>query len=267
MKEFLIISDKGGTGKTLFVNALFKIFNEEIVYADCTFSRNWHLNEEYLHKTSYYYGKKAVINDFLCLQCGLCDKLCKFRSIDLTYDGNYFINDSCTGCALCMFACPNKAISMVNVIGGNIFVIKKDNIYIVYGTIDYLPHHGIRPIKYIREQAIDIALEKSVKILICEAYQGWNKQIQQLSQFCNYLLVIIEPHYLVFDFLDQIKSFQDTYKTNILLIINKYNLNNELTTHITKKYNLWKTLLLPYSLNDFKDEYNIIKDFMNYYIK
>lgn len=264
MKELLLISDKGGTGKTSFVNALFKIFDEEVVYADCTFSRNWHLSNDNVTKKSYYYGKKAVINEFLCIQCGLCEKLCKFRSIDIKYDGSYCINDSCTGCALCMYACPNKAISMVDIIGGNIFTLKKDKIYIVYGSIDYLPYHGIRPVKFIREKALDIVIEKSLKFLICEAYQGWNKQIQQMSQLATYLIIIIEPHYLVFDFLDQVKSFQDTYKTNILFIINKSNLNSELTEQIIKKYNFWDTLTLPYSLNDFKEEYMSIKNFMKY---
>lgn len=262
MIELLLISDKGGTGKTSFVNALLKIFNEEIVYADCTFSRNWHVDEGDISRHSYYYGKKAVIDEFICIQCGLCEKLCKFRSIDIKYDGTYSINDSCTGCALCMYACPNKAISMIDVIGGNIFTLKKDKTYIVYGSIDYMPSHGIRPVKFIREKALDIAIEKSLRYLICEAYQGWNKQIQQLAQFSNYIIVIVEPHYLVFDFLEQVKSFQNTYKTNILFVINKYNLNSELTEYIIQKYNFWKTLTLPYSLNDFKEEYDSIKNFM-----
>ena len=92
MRQLLILSGKGGTGKTTIASAFIKLLNAK-VYADCDVDApNLHLvmNQSTVPKRTDFYGlPKAEINRDLCLQCGLCEQYCRFDAIQIDEEGCY----------------------------------------------------------------------------------------------------------------------------------------------------------------------------------
>lgn len=98
--------------------------------------------------------------------------------------------------------------------------------------------------------------------MINEAYPGWTRLTLSLIPFANILMPIVEPHPQVFEFLDKIKEYQSTYKSNIALVVNKSDLNNEITQQILEQYHDWRILTIPYSEIYMKSSYEQLKQFV-----
>lgn len=114
MKQLLIISGKGGTGKTTVAAAFIELAKAE-AYADCDVDApNLHLVLQQRtppHSDDYYGLPKAQINTALCSHCGICMENCRFEAI--SYQDNYQVDPYlCEGCALCQNTCPSGAITM-----------------------------------------------------------------------------------------------------------------------------------------------------------
>ena len=117
MQQLLILSGKGGTGKTTVASALIRL-SETRAYADCDVDApNLHLimaePQEAPDVVPYDGLPKAEIDPTLCQNCGRCQALCRFSAITKT-DGHYQVDAyACEGCAVCQAFCPAKAVTMV----------------------------------------------------------------------------------------------------------------------------------------------------------
>lgn len=114
MKQLLILSGKGGTGKTTLASAFAKLADAKMV-ADCDVDApNLHLItqwEGHPDKADYYGLPKAHIDPEKCIECGACQDHCRFGAI--SSDEGYRVNlYACEGCAVCAYVCPSQAISM-----------------------------------------------------------------------------------------------------------------------------------------------------------
>lgn len=124
MKQLLILSGKGGTGKTTIASAFIRLSKAKI-YGDCDVDApNLHLITEQLYeprRTDYYGLPKADIDEKLCIQCDLCRQNCKFDAIDvgMEYKVNTF---ACEGCGVCELVCPVKAISLKEAVAGDLIL-------------------------------------------------------------------------------------------------------------------------------------------------
>ncbi len=132
MKQLLILSGKGGTGKTTVAAAFIKLSSCD-TFADCDVDApNLHLlmNQETVPQTTDFYGMdKYVINQHKCIACGLCFTSCRYDAINKD-DGIYKINDiACEGCSVCEYVCPVDAISLKPNISGELVLYKSDVIF------------------------------------------------------------------------------------------------------------------------------------------
>ncbi len=124
MKQLLILSGKGGTGKTTIAGAFIRLANAR-AYADCDVDApNLHLINVWSvepEKTDYYGLPKAMINPELCMGCDQCRKNCRFDAV--SFDGKYKVNPyACEGCGVCEYVCPEKAITMVPAVAGELML-------------------------------------------------------------------------------------------------------------------------------------------------
>ena len=130
MKRLLVLSGKGGTGKTTVASALIRL-SDAGRFADCDVDApNLHLsvalppNE---NQQDYYGMPRAEIDQSECDQCGLCASICRFDAIAKDNDGSYHIDPAaCEGCALCEVACESRAITMQPAVTGRLIGYQGD---------------------------------------------------------------------------------------------------------------------------------------------
>lgn len=112
MKELVVVSGKGGTGKTSMTASL-AVLAQRSVLADCDVdAADLHLvlNPKIQEKHIFMSGNEAIIDQDKCTSCGLCEELCRFDAIEFK-DGKYVVKDfACEGCKVCVQACPENAI-------------------------------------------------------------------------------------------------------------------------------------------------------------
>lgn len=130
MKQILILSGKGGTGKTTVASAFIKLANA-FAYADCDVEApNLHLalKHQSLAEKDFYGLPKAVIDNEKCIRCNLCYEHCRFRAIDKLVD--YQVNlYACEGCGVCQLVCPTNAISLKKMVDGKLQKYEKIKIF------------------------------------------------------------------------------------------------------------------------------------------
>lgn len=115
MKEIVIISGKGGTGKTSVCAALAYLQSDEVVIADCDVdAADMHLIfQPQVHKDEpFYSGVKAIIDPRFCTNCGECARVCRFDAISEIKGVRYVDLLDCEGCGYCALVCPEDAIEM-----------------------------------------------------------------------------------------------------------------------------------------------------------
>ena len=124
MKKILILSGKGGTGKTTIASSFIKLSKSKF-YADCDVDAPnldilFHKDEESNNK-DFLGLPKAKIDLDKCIHCGLCKELCRFNAIKENDDGSFYIDEYlCEGCSVCEANCPAKAIIMNDDVAGRL---------------------------------------------------------------------------------------------------------------------------------------------------
>ena len=129
-KEILVISGKGGTGKTTVTASLIPYF-ESVVIGDCDVDApNLKIlfNPIELSKESFLGMKKAVMDKEKCIRCNKCYEFCKFEAIDNL--------QKCEGCGVCEYICPVGAIQLKESRAGDIFISQTEYGKMVHACLD-----------------------------------------------------------------------------------------------------------------------------------
>lgn len=115
MKKLLILSGKGGTGKTTTA-AAFICFAQARAAADCDVDApNLHLVARLpsLEREEDFTGsEKAVIDPERCIACGACLAHCRFGAIRKEPDRYRVLEHACEGCGVCALVCLQQAVSL-----------------------------------------------------------------------------------------------------------------------------------------------------------
>jgi len=260
LKEITLISDKGGTGRSTIMECLQQVYYKNSVFADCSFSKIYPQNK-IISEELFSDSKEAVVNNDNCLLCGKCENICEFNALRYDPSGIEINSQKCNGCSCCVFICPTEAIKLKNINCGKIIVTRnQQNSVIVYGINQHFSHNGTRPVLQIRNKAIIFANDLNLDFCFIESNSGWNKLTRSLMYYSKVIVPVVEPHQFVFDFLNEVSEFCFKNHIEVKLIINKYDLNANVTNKIIKCYNKWKIICIPW--NDSTDG-NINKYLLN----
>ena len=164
MKQIVIISGKGGTGKTIF-SACFATLAKNKVLADCDVdAANLYLllNPEIQETHQFTGGKKARIEVEKCTRCGECTDICRFDAIIENENGDIIIDYiSCEGCGVCYHICPVEAIKMEESISGEWYVSKTKYGPFVHARLGVGEENSGKLVTEVRKKAKDIGMKLS----------------------------------------------------------------------------------------------------------
>ncbi len=224
MQEIVVISGKGGTGKTMIVSGLAVITQKKVI-VDCA-AELPHLNlllpSEFTHKENFFCGLEYYRVEADCLHCGKCQAVCQHNAIDNNYDINSLL---CTECAACYTACPNKAIERLEKMVGycSFFDTKYGNL--VQADLNPGENSAGKLIAQVKKEARRIATEQNAEYLIIDGPPGIGCPVNAALTGSQLALVVTEPTLSGMHDLKRIIEVCKRFKMNIFVVINKADLD------------------------------------------
>lgn len=229
-KQIVILSGKGGTGKTTFATALSEIVeNKIIVDADVDAANmhlvfNYYINSEY----DYYGGKKAEIIPDKCSKCGLCESVCRFDAIkDFKVD-----RTSCEGCGFCFRVCPENAISFYESKSGVYSECEmEDQSKFYFAQLLAGEGNSGKLVTELKKKGYQQANE-NVKWIIVDGPPGIGCPVNASLSGVDFVLIVTEPTRSGLHDLKRLIDLLKIFKVNSGVIINKFNINNQISNSI-----------------------------------
>lgn len=249
--EIAVISGKGGTGKSS-ISAAFATLSEKVVLADCDVdAANLYIlfNPTHEEEQVYIGGQKAVINDSLCTNCGLCIDYCRFNAISFINDKVEISEISCDGCKLCSRICPVKAISMVNSDKSRMYSGTFRNGKMVYGRLAPGEENSGKLVNIVRDKAKKISKENNLNTIIIDGPPGIGCPVISTIIGVDCVVIVTEPTISGMHDLQRIIEITSKFNLKTWVIINKYDLNVEKTNQIEeycKSINIKVTAKIPF---------------------
>jgi len=232
MKQLLILSGKGGTGKTTIAGAFIKLTDAK-AYADCDVDApNLHLitrwNAEPA-KTDYYGLPKAEINPELCTQCDQCRQNCWFDAISI--DEKYKVDPfACEGCGVCEYVCPVEAIAMIPAVAGKLMLYSDGEK--VFSTAQLKMGSGTSGmlVTEVKRQMKSAAVDTGLAII--DGSPGIGCPVIASLSGVDMVLIVAEPSISGISDMERIINTAEKFGTKIAVCINKYDTNIENTKRI-----------------------------------
>lgn len=226
MKQLLILSGKGGTGKTTIASAFIKLSSAK-AYADCDVDApNLHLvmAQGFKPKQTDYYGMpKAVIDIGKCIECGRCKENCRFDAISI---GESFQVDSfaCEGCGVCEAVCPADAVSLIPAVAGELMLFLDTNS--VFSTAQLKMGSGTSGmlVTEVKKQMIAIAAPDT-SLAVIDGSPGIGCPVIASLSGVDMVLIVAEPSISGISDMERIIRTAEKFQTKIGVCINKFDTN------------------------------------------
>jgi MinD superfamily P-loop ATPase len=238
MKEIVVISGKGGTGKTSIAAAFAYLGNKNIVVADCDVdAADMHLllNPDFAKSEDFFSGFNAVIDQQKCDLCGNCFEVCRFEAIQLS-DGEYTVDSlNCEGCGYCSRVCPAEAINMEEQNVGKWYISDtKAGNSMVHARLGIGAENSGKLVAKVKNEAKRLAEENEKDFIVVDGSPGIGCPVVSSLSGANFVVLVTEP--TVSGLHDLKRVYQLVKKFNIKAgcIINKFDLNPQVTGEIEK---------------------------------
>ncbi len=233
MKQLVVISGKGGTGKTT-VTSVFATL-AECVIADCDVDApNLHilLKPEIKEVIPFKGLKKAKIVEEKCERCGLCMDLCRFDAIYVEDDKFKVDVSRCEGCGFCHRACPSEAIEMVSEERGKIFISKTEYGDFVHALLEPGEENSGLLVSEVKRIAKKIAEENGVDLILIDGAPGVGCPVIASLSNVNVAVIVAEPTLSGISDMERILQLTRHFRIESFVVINKYDLNIEMSKRI-----------------------------------
>ncbi|MCK4659990.1 MAG: ATP-binding protein [Phycisphaerae bacterium] len=241
MKELVIISGKGGTGKTSIV-ASFAALADKCVLADADVdAADLHLilDPRTVHREKFSGGSRARIMSGHCTACGKCEEVCRFDAI--TYDGpgngrvskTYRIDPiACEGCGVCAYFCAEQAIEFAPVVNGQLFVSETRHGPMVHAKLGIAEENSGKLVSLVRTQAKAIAQERKLDLILIDGSPGIGCPVISSITGADHVLVVTEPTLSGLHDLQRVTDLTTHFGIKMQICINKWDLNEGLASEI-----------------------------------
>lgn len=249
MKQLLILSGKGGTGKTTVASAFIHLA-EAKTYADCDVDApNLHLitgEKEAPLKEDFFALPLASIDPDLCIACGICYEHCRFHSIlpKEVYTVDPF---ACEGCGVCAFVCPVEAVTMVPDAAGQLMLYKEEDR--VFSTAQLKMGKGTSGllVAEVKKRMREAAVEKEFAII--DGSPGIGCPVIASLSGVDMVLIVAEPSISGMSDMERVIDTAMKFGVKIAVCVNKYDVNRETTEKIEdfcQKQDLHFVGLIPF---------------------
>jgi MinD superfamily P-loop ATPase len=229
MKQLVILSGKGGTGKTTVSAALTHLAAKEmdLVAADADVdAANLELVLDPVKRETHEFtgGQVARIDPALCVACGTCEAVCRFDAV--RPGAVYWIDDlACEGCAACFYQCPEDAIRMAEEPDGRWF--RSDTRFgpLFHAHLFAGRENSGKLVTLVKQQARLRALDEGAALLLVDGPPGIGCPVISAIAGADAALMVVEPTVSGVHDLQRVMSTAEHFGVPSLVVINKADLN------------------------------------------
>jgi MinD superfamily P-loop ATPase len=253
MREIVVISGKGGTGKTSLSAAFAYLEGENALICDCDVdAANMHLllDASFDNQRDFYSGEVALIDEELCTNCGKCADVCRFDAIHFV-DGQHRVDPiSCEGCHYCSKVCKKGAIEMKTQKAGDIYTSDiKSGSKMVHAKLGFGAENSGKLVAKVKQDAKMMALQKDKAYVITDGSPGIGCPVISSLSGANLVVLVTEATVSGLHDLERVLKLVKTFNLKAVCIINKYDLNENISKKIEdflEKENITLIGKLPY---------------------
>lgn len=229
MKEIVVISGKGGTGKTSITAAFAVLGGTDVVVADCDVdAADMHLlmQPDFEHEDDFYSGELAYIDQSNCTRCGLCKQVCRFDAISVI-DGKYTIDPlDCEGCGYCARICPTKTIINKKLLAGKWYISNiKTGSLMVHARLEIGADNSGKLVAKVKDEAKEIALEERKDFILVDGSPGVGCPVVSSLSGANFVVLVTEPSISGLHDLKRVHQLVKKFNIRSGCIINKADIN------------------------------------------
>ena len=238
-RQLVVLSGKGGTGKTSVVAALATLTDRKVL-ADCDVdAADLHLvlDPECRHTETFMSGKEARISPERCSACGLCIEHCRFDAIRVTsHNGGrsvYAVDPiACEGCGLCARVCTPGAVDLVDAERGEWSISDTRHGPLVHARLNIGGENSGKLVTVVRDQALALAEEMGASLVIVDGPPGIGCPVIASVTGADLVLAVTEPSVSGVHDLERAAELVGGFGLPLAVCINKSDLNEDMTLHI-----------------------------------
>ncbi len=233
MKQIVVISGKGGTGKTMLTGA-FAALAENKVMVDCDVdAANLHLllHPSIKERNIFKSGAFAKIDPALCTRCGQCSDACRFQAISSEFAVSPI---ACEGCGLCARLCPVNAIRMKENTAGEWFISETRYGPFVHAKLGIAEENSGKLVAKVREAAKEIAEKNGATHIIIDGPPGIGCPVIASLSGVDLALIVTEPTLSGLHDAERVIALAEHFNVQTQLVINKWDINPEASEKIER---------------------------------
>lgn len=230
MKEIVVLSGKGGTGKTT-VTASLAALAKDAVLTDCDVDAAdlyLLLNPKIKDTFKFWGSQKARINENKCIRCGKCETVCRFDAVK-----DFKVNPTfCEGCGVCYNVCSQKAIDMVDTLSGNWYISHTRYGPMVHARLGIAEENSGKLVSLVKKTARKIAEREGYKYIITDGPPGIGCPVISTLSGADEAMIVTEPTAAGLHDLERVLKLAENFKVTVKAVINKFDLAEDKSKEI-----------------------------------
>ncbi len=238
MKEILVLSGKGGTGKTTITGSLAMLMPDSVLADADVDAADLHLilAPKIRESNEFWSGVEAEIDSSLCTGCGTCYELCRFHAIEL--DETASIRPfSCEGCAVCAHFCPEGAITLKDKNCGDWFISDTEYGPMVHASLGIGEENSGKLVSLVKKQSRELAEKRGASWILVDGPPGIGCPVIASMSGTDFVLLVTEPTMSGLHDLMRVADLADHFKVKSGVCINKWDLHPDYCKKIEKACN------------------------------
>ncbi|MGB7919030.1 MAG: (4Fe-4S)-binding protein [Desulfobacterales bacterium] len=226
MHELIVISGKGGTGKTSLMAAFASLAENKVLCDADVDAADLHLilAPDILKREPFASGHTAVIEKKRCTECGLCRELCRWDAI-----GEDFAVDAvaCEGCGVCVHFCPEKAIDFPENTCGEWFVSETRFGPMVHARLGIAEENSGKLVALVRQEARKLAEARGVNLILTDGPPGVGCPVIASMGGASGVLIVAEPSVSGVHDMERVAQLAAHFNVPAMVCVNKFDINTE----------------------------------------
>ena len=231
MKELVVISGKGGTGKTTLTAAFASISENRVLCDADVDAADLHLlmAPDIKQTTDFQGGSLAVINPDRCTQCGMCIDLCRFEAIKRNFEVDGI---ECEGCGVCVDLCPEQAIDFPVKTCGEWYLSETRFGPMVHARLGIAEENSGKLVTLVRQEAKKLSEKENLDLIITDGPPGIGCPVIASIGGATALVIVTEPTVSGLHDMTRVADLAAHFKVPAMVCVNKFDLNTDQTKSI-----------------------------------